>query len=259
MRNSAELDKFLNLLIREKLQEKRQYRASRKELIRLIGESLLSEGLSEDPALTFEEWESKLSSTTMVDDYVTKYSPFTETFIVQWLPSWENIGWAAEIRQNDLNNELKQTIGLLGFDEFERMMKRIFEATTWTKDIRITKSTRDDGIDFAGKFVERQSHLELPLLGQAKHWKSKVGSPAIRDFLGSISLRSRRLPTVGIFVSTSGFSDDAWRTIRLSPARIIPYDMDGLVELMVKNKVGVSRVSITGLKVDRSFWADIRA
>lgn len=259
MQASAELNGFIEYVISEKLDGLRQIKLTRSQLVKLIREFSDRTGNSKDPILTLENWEGAFTSQIVHGDYVFRYSPFTESFTVQWLPTWENIGWAAETRKGGLRDEIRETVRQLTFDEFERLMKRVFEGVPWAKDIRVTKSTRDDGIDFLGRFVEKDSHLELPLLGQAKHWKGKVGSEQIRTFLGSIALKKRASLTVGVYVSTGGYTQAAWEAMRSAPTRIIPYDLDEFVDLLLRNKIGVAKTMISGLVLDQGFWTDVRA
>ena len=257
MNNIDHLTNFLDNLILDKLQDKRQYHISKKELIKLIDKYFISEGLSEDPVLIFEKWEDELRSRKIIKDYTTIYSETKETLTIQWLPNWENIDWVTEIRNNNLYNELKNTIKCLGYYEFECLIKKVFNDLPWMKEVHITKLSGDGGIDFVGKFIDEESHMELPVLGEAKHWTSKVGAKQIRDFLGAILLKSNKRTTVGIYVSTSGFSKDALKNIQSSPVKILNYDIDSITELMIKYKIGISKVTIPSSKLDICFWSDI--
>jgi len=261
MNNIDHLTNFLDNLIldklQDKLQDKRQYHISKKELIKLIDKYFISEGLSGDPVLIFEKWEDELRFQKIIKDYTIIYSGTKEILTIQWLPSWENIDWATEIRTDNLDNELKNTIKHFDGYEFEHFIRDVFNDLPWMKEVRITKLSGDGGIDFVGKFIDEESHMELPVLGEAKHWTSKVGAKQIRDFLGGILLKENKRPTIGIYVSTSGFSEDALKNIRLAPVKIMTYDIDSITELMIKYKIGISNVAITGLKLDRGFWSNI--
>ena len=247
-----------HLIENQDLTDKRQVRLSRKELILRIEEYLRKRGSGEEWLLIFEEWENDLCNQVVWHNYVARYSPYTETYTIQWLPNWDNIRWATEIRVANLRTEIRENVIQLDYDEFERLIKRVLELTHWAKDIVVTGRTGDGGVDLVGKFVEKEADLELPLIGQAKHWKNKVSSIEIRNFLGSMDLRKKRLPPVGVYVCTGGYTRDAVEAIEKSTAKILSYDLEGFVDLMIKNRAGMSKTNISGYKLDELFWADVR-
>lgn len=73
------------------------------------------------------------------------------------------------------------------------------------RNIKLTKETRDEGIDFYGRllvadlikpssafrFRPFESFLEIWLVGQAKHYRAiKVATPDLRELVGSVELAS---------------------------------------------------------------------
>lgn len=261
MRENPEqaLLKFLIATIEDLVEGKTQVRFSRSEFLKLTRSFLRKYDNSGNPEEVLEDWARELNHSIFIKNYVVKYIPAVDSFSFQWVPPWENIAWAAETRNTGLKQELRESIVRLSFVEFEHLMRQVFVRTDWSKDVTVTKISHDDGIDFEGKFVEKSSGLLLPLVGQAKHWKTKVGSEEIRTFLGSIAVRNDHRMTVGVYVSTNGFTDDGLRMIRKAPNHIIWFDLDKLAELMIANKIGVSAVSVRGLGLDSGFWNDLHA
>ncbi len=231
---------------------------TKNELISFTREYLNELGEPDDPVVKFESWESTLGKSFMVDDYSVKYNPYTELLNVQWIPSWENIEWAAEMRIQRLSEELRDLISSLSPEEFELLLKQVFSRVPWAKDVRVTGRSGDGGIDFTGKFIEKHSGVEFLLFGQAKHWSSKVGSDTIRTFLGSVTITARARAAVGIFVSTGGFTNDAREAAQGSPTKIVLMDSDQLAEAMLQNGIGISDASIRGKRIDNGFWHDIQ-
>lgn len=254
-----DLIKFLSGTIEDVVEGKTQVRLSRKEFLKLTSSFLRKAKIPGDPEEIFDEWAKTLNHSLFVKNYVARYIPAVDSVSFQWVPPWENIAWAAEIRNNSLKQELRDSIEKLSFGEFEHLMRQVFDRTDWAKDVSVTKVSHDDGIDFEGKFVEKSSGLLLPLVGQAKHWKSRVGSEEIRTFLGSIAVRNDNRTTVGVYVSTNGFTEDGLRMIRKSPNHVIWFDLGKLADLMIANKIGVSMVSVRGLGLDSGFWNDLQA
>jgi restriction endonuclease Mrr len=257
--SDQELLRFLADIIEDLIEGKTQVRFSRPELLKVVGPFVRKAKIASSPPEVLEGWAKVLNHSVFVKNYVVKYIPAVDSLSFQWVPPWENIAWAAEVRNMSVKQELRETIAGLSFDEFEHLMRQVFDHTNWARDIAVTKVSHDDGIDFEGKFVERSSGLLLPLVGQAKHWKAKVGSEEIRTFLGSIAVRNDHRMTVGVYVSTNGFTDDGLRMIRKAPNQIIWFDLDKLADLMIANRVGVSMVSVKGLGLDSGFWNDLQA
>ena len=255
--SSTDLTRFLGDVIEDLVDGKTQVRLSHSDLVKLLRSFMAQKGISGDPNELLEEWTKPLHHAVFYKNYLVKYIPAVESLSFQWVPPWESISWATEIRNQNLKQELCDTISSLPFDAFEQLMRQVFIRTKWAKDISVTKISHDDGIDFEGKFVEASSGLLLPLVGQAKHRKTKVGSEEIRTFLGSIAVRNDRRNTVGVYVATHGFNDGALRMIRKSPNHIVSLDLDRLAGLMIDNKIGVSPVTVKGVRLDSGFWNDL--
>ena len=89
---------------------------------------------------------------------------------------------------------------------------------------------------------------------QAKRYAAgnNVGSPAIRDFFGSLD---RHKATKGLFVTTSSFSPSARETAELLSKRIVLIDGEQLTRLMIRHNVGCRVESTLYLrKVDEEFF-----
>jgi restriction endonuclease len=261
MRENPEEDLvgFLGDLVEDLARDKTQIRIARTELLKLIRSYLKRRSISLSSGDVFETWARILNHSLFYKDYLVKYIPAVDCVSLQWVPSWEKIAWAAEIRNANLPRELRESVLGLSFDAFEHLMRQVFLRTEWAKDISVTKVSHDDGIDFEGKFAEKSSGLLLPLVGQAKHWRSKVGSEEIRTFLGSIAIRQNHRSTVGVYVSTFGFTEDGLRMIRKSPYHIIWFDLERLADMMIAKGIGVSAISFKGLVLDTGFWNDLHA
>jgi restriction endonuclease Mrr len=254
---TQDLTRFLGSLVEDLVEGRIQVRLSRDELLTRIRSFLKRKSASDDPRILLETWTTILNHAVFYKNYLIKYVPAVDSVSFQWVPPWESISWATELRGQNLRKEVCEAISNLSFEAFEHLMRQVFARIAWAKDISVTKVSHDDGIDFDGKFAEKSSGLLLPLLGQAKHWKTKIGSEAIRTFLGSIAVRNDHRNTVGVYVATGGFTEDASRMIRKSPNHIIWMDLDRLADLMITNRIGVASVSIKGMNLDSGFWNDL--
>ncbi|RYE55220.1 MAG: restriction endonuclease [Sphingobacteriales bacterium] len=135
--------------------------------------------------------------------------------------------------------ELLQGMGYGGVEE------KNFEVTGQSGDFGI------DGIIYQDKLgVER-------IYVQAKRWKDvKVSSKEIRDFIGSLSLRGTNK---GVFITTSNFTEDAYKTSLLNPHnRIILIDGNKLANLAIEYNIGVqSRKAYYVKDIDADFFDNL--
>ena len=89
---------------------------------------------------------------------------------------------------------------------------------------------------------------------QAKRYAegNNIGSGAMRDFFGALSLKRA---TKGIFVTTSAFSPQAIETARDLGGRIVLIDGARLARLMLRYNIGCRDEEILHLKkVDEDFF-----
>lgn len=116
---------------------------------------------------------------------------------------------------------------------------------------RVIGQAGDDGVDGV---------INLDQLGvdqvyvQAKRYAAQntIGSGAMRDFYGALGMKD---VTKGIFVTTSGFSEDAWRTAEKLGARIVLVDGLHLSKLMIAHEVGCRvKRSYQIAELDESFF-----
>ena len=109
----------------------------------------------------------------------------------------------------------------------------------------------DDGVDG----VIDQDALGLDrVYVQAKRYASgnNIGSPAIRDFFGSLD---RHKANKGLFVTTSSFSASAKETAEFLSKRIVLIDGNLLAKLMIRYNVGCRIEETLYLKkVDQEFF-----
>lgn len=92
-----------------------------------------------------------------------------------------------------------------------------------------TKPGRDRGIDIVA-YRDALGFEEPRIEAQVKHRQNqKVTGPDMRSFIGSLHSANR-----GLFVSTSGFTDDAKDAARHAPVAITILDRDGFIELMLE-------------------------
>lgn len=100
----------------------------------------------------------------------------------------------------------------------------------------------DGGID--GVIKEDRLGLDVIYL-QAKRWEGTVGRPEIQKFAGA--LQGQRAKK-GIFLTTSGFSEEAIQYASFIDSRIVLIDGETLAGLMIDAGIGVSKVATYDVK-----------
>jgi restriction system protein len=100
----------------------------------------------------------------------------------------------------------------------------------------------DEGID--GIIKEDKLGLDV-IYVQAKRWTSVVGRPEIQKFAGSAPWPEGRK---GIFITTSGFTNDALDYAKSINAKLVLIDGDTLTKLMIENDLGLSTVRTYAIK-----------
>jgi restriction system protein len=109
----------------------------------------------------------------------------------------------------------------------------------------------DGGID--GIIKEDRLGLDIVYI-QAKRWENAVGSPAVRDFVGSLVGNSANK---GVMITTSRFSKDAEEYARKIPQKVVLIHGVQLAELMMDFGVGVTTANTyTVKKLDLDYFGE---
>lgn len=100
----------------------------------------------------------------------------------------------------------------------------------------------DGGVDG----IIKEDHLGLDVVYlQAKRWENPVGSPAVRDFVGSLVGHSA---SKGVMITTSRYSRDAEEYVRRLPQKVVLIDGERLADMMIDFSVGVTTSSTYVIK-----------
>ncbi len=121
---------------------------------------------------------------------------------------------------------------------FETVVLRLLQAMGYggvTGSGLVTPQSGDGGID--GIISEDKLGLDTVCI-QAKRWEKTVGSPTVKEFVGSMDLhRSKK----GVILTTSHFSSDALEYVdRIEGKKVVLIDGDKLCQLMIEHRVGVT-------------------
>ncbi len=109
----------------------------------------------------------------------------------------------------------------------------------------------DGGID--GVINEDRLGLDAIYL-QAKRWEGVVGRPEIMKFVGALA---GQRATKGVFITTSGFTQEARQYAVGSQYKLVLIDGSRLADLMIEYDLGVSTVAAYALKrIDSDFFSE---
>lgn len=157
--------------------------------------------------------------------------------------------------ETSLAQELLDRIRRAPPDFFERLIVNLLLSMGYGGSAadagRALGRSSDDGVD--GVIDQDALGLDRVYI-QAKRYMAgnNVGSPAIRDFFGSLD---RHKATKGLFVTTSSFSPSARETSDFLSKRIVLIDGEQLTKLMIRHNVGC-RIEDTLYikKIDEEFF-----
>ena len=116
---------------------------------------------------------------------------------------------------------------------------------------RAVGQTGDEGVD--GIIDEDKLGLDAIYI-QAKRWETNVGRPEIQKFVGALMGKRARK---GIFITTSGFSQEALDYVSGIDYRIVLIDGKRLTDLMIDYDIGVTGSVTYQLKrIDSDYFSN---
>lgn len=164
----------------------------------------------------------------------------------------ERLGSIYQEIRNSLAQELLENIKKCPPMFFEKLVIDLLLAMdyggSW-KDAKCVGRSHDGGID--GTIKVDKLGLDVVYI-QAKRWGKNVGRPEVQAFAGSLDgVKARK----GIFITTSGFTQEAKDYTERIEKKIILVDGDLLTQLMIDHGVGVSNFgSYTIKRIDLDYF-----
>jgi len=132
---------------------------------------------------------------------------------------------------NEVENQADELISdiLANMDPFvfEELVAALLRAMGY--HAKKTRDSNDKGVDVIAS--PDSLEFESPYIkAQVKRVQSKVGSPAMRAFTGTLSSDER-----GLFVSTGGYTSDAKEAARTTEQRVTLIDRDKFIDLLIEH------------------------
>ena len=130
---------------------------------------------------------------------------------------------------------------------FEKLAQRLLRECGFS-EVTVTKRSGDGGIDGVGK-LRIKGIFSFNVAFQCKRYKGQVGSPAIRDFRGSLGTNIEK----GVLITTGSFTRAAKEEAASEGKRLIDL-MDGeeLINKLAEYGIGLNEVK--SYEVDEDFF-----
>jgi restriction system protein len=164
------------------------------------------------------------------------------------------IDGAYKTLQQKLANELLEQIAAKSPGFFEDLVIKLLVKMGYggsENDARVTGRSGDGGID--GLINEDRLGLDR-IYVQAKRWQDKVGTPQIRDFVGSLAGCGAHK---GVFITTSSFQPAVHEYLRGVQQRVVLIDGQRLAALCMEFEIGVAVEGAYVIKkIDATFFEE---
>lgn len=167
----------------------------------------------------------------------------------------ELIDGAVDNLRENLSEELLEQLLQVNPYRFERVVIDLLFAMGYggsrAEAAQVTKKSGDEGID--GVINEDRLGLDV-IYVQAKRWKNTVGRPEIQNFVGALAGKQAQK---GVFITTSGFAQNAVDYATAVPQKIILIDGPRLSSLMIEHGIGVATTrTISIQRIDSDYFED---
>ncbi|TMM58784.1 restriction endonuclease [Maribacter algarum] len=196
----------------------------------------------------YQEWRK-----TFIDSK-TKEKPITRTG--EQTPE-EVLGSTVKELKNELATELLDRLKENSFQYFENFVIRLLEKMGYGNfredSSQHTGQTGDQGID--GIISQDRLGLESVYIQAKRFTNNSVGSPEIRNFIGSLALQG---VSKGVFLTTSRFSSSALQTaLDSKQQKIVLIDGKELTELAIEYNLGVQTSETIEIKrIDLDYFEE---
>ncbi|OXA98196.1 hypothetical protein B0A75_14730 [Flavobacterium oncorhynchi] len=202
----------------------------------------------------YNEWRSTFNSITGSQELESESNKIQE----EEMTPQERLTTTIDAINQQLASDILDNLKGNTFQYFEKFVVQLLQSMGYggfRKDSgMVTGASGDNGIDG----IILQDVLGLESVGiQAKRFKDgNVGSPDIRNFIGSLAIKGF---SKGVFLTTSSFSPDAIKTaLESKQHKIILIDGKKLANLAIEFNVGVQVDETIQLKrIDIDFFEEI--
>lgn len=141
---------------------------------------------------------------------------------------------------------IKDIVSRISWEDMELLVAGVLRSMGYKTSM--TRKGSDGGRDIIAS--PDGLGLESPrIIVEVKHRKASMGAPAIRSFIGGL-----RSTDSGLYVSTGGFTKDAFYEADRAPMPVKLLDLDQFVRLLVDNYDAADMEMRTILPLVRIYW-----
>jgi len=168
----------------------------------------------------------------------------------------ESVSRNFQIQREALAMELLEAVRNGTPEAFEKLVVDLLVAMGYGGSVedagQVVGRSGDGGIDG----VIKQDRLGIDAIYvQAKRWRDVVGSPEIMKFSGALT---KKHASRGVFITSSGFTRDAWEYVEALPQKIVLIDGKHIASLMIDYNVGVAPAKTYVLKrLDQAYFENL--
>jgi restriction system protein len=162
----------------------------------------------------------------------------------------------AALRLNEeLSTQLLKQVKSNSPDFFEKLVVQLLVKMGYGGSIqdagKAIGRAGDEGID--GIIKEDKLGLDVIYI-QAKRWEAVIGRPEVQKFVGALhGQRAKK----GVFITTSGFSEQAVHYVSQIDPKVVLIDGKQLVSYMIDHNVGVSISNVIEVKnIDSDYFLE---
>ncbi len=150
----------------------------------------------------------------------------------------------------DVRRRLRENLMKLSPENFEKLVMKLFQKMGF-EEVSRTKLSGDGGIDVRGRMVAN-GVISTKYAIQVKRWKNNVQSPIVQQVRGGLGANEQ-----GCIVTTSDFSSGAKEEANKPDKSLIALiNGETLIDLLIKNQVGVQRVMRPLYELKKDFGLD---
>ncbi len=232
-------------------------RVNRTEVLQKLNVVLKKNQIDSDAKHIIDDIEAILKIPQLISGFMISYDYFSDNLRIEYVPTVQHLERIIETYEQNIRSNLKARLKKLSPYGFEDLVVEILSEVSWAQNVEVTFRSKDGGIDYIGKYIDPRVNLTFKLVGEAKHWSTPVGVKPIREFIGVLASQDDKSHKIGVYMASGGFTREALKEMSKSPSRILHFDGEQIIDLMLKNKVGIKEFSLEGSVINEQFWKDV--
>lgn len=188
-----------------------------------------------------------------------EYNYIREVWVFTKALDYEMIRSESYALEEVIKGQLKKRISDMGPENFEYLLFEIFEQLEEYGAPIKRPQTRDGGYEMVVTRPHRITGSTEHILVQAKMLSGRVSVSQVRELIGSLDvvLNTKAVSRVsGLMVSLNGETADARKDAERSSYQIDFLELDDLVNILYRERIGWMSRDLRFASLDESFWSE---